>query len=55
MVVQPVDQTESMPPLSPDPEAIDHLEGNEREIRKYREHAEAERRQATNGNGRAGD
>ncbi|HVX20702.1 MAG TPA: hypothetical protein VHB02_05085 [Acidimicrobiales bacterium] len=35
-----------MPPLSPDPDAIDHLEGNERVLREYRERAIADRRKA---------
>ena len=44
-MVQPV----VMPPLSPDLESIDHLEGNEREIREYREAASADPRNAQNG------
>jgi len=37
-----------MPPVDPDPEAIDHLEGNERQLRDYREPAVEEHERATN-------
>jgi hypothetical protein len=35
-----------MPPIRPDPDAIDHLEGNKRVIRRYREHALADLRRS---------
>jgi hypothetical protein len=35
-----------MPPVDPDPQAIDHLEGNGRALRAYREAAAAEHESA---------
>lgn len=37
---QQADQPEVPPPFEPDPDLIDHLEGNERAIKRYREAAE---------------
>lgn len=38
-----------MPPIRPDVESIDHLEGNKRELRKYREYASADLKKVEDG------
>jgi hypothetical protein len=37
------EQSEAPPPFQPDPELIDHLEGNRRAIKRYRRAAEKQR------------
>lgn len=32
----------TMPPVDPDPEAVDHLEGNQRQLRAYQSAAQLE-------------
>lgn len=36
----------ALPAFEPDVELIDHLEGNERAIKRYRDHAESQRDEA---------
>ncbi len=39
-------QADAPPPFEPDPNLIDHLEGNERTIQRYRHRAEEMRKEA---------
>ncbi len=39
-------QADAPPPFEPDPDLIDHLEGNEQMIQRYRHRAEEMRREA---------